>query len=148
MGSPRERSRVSEVRDSFNRAYLASRCGPEMMGAGPYRSRPDHRVVVGSWLRQTGETNQSLDPRQTNPHPINQTNQRCYITGLRHHLHGSPRPRSSTNFSPTNQPTRSQRGERGAKRQETTMTLRAQTGQEGPRPRVDSPVSEGLGFRV
>ena len=27
----------------------------------------------------------------------------CF-TGLRHHLYGSPRPRSSTNFSPTNQP--------------------------------------------
>jgi len=37
--------------------------------------------------------------------PMLRRTQRGYITGLRHHLYGSPRPRSSTNFAPTNQPT-------------------------------------------
>ena len=45
-------------------ALLASRCGPEMMGAGPYRSRHDHRVVVGGWLRPYSGTYQSLHCRR------------------------------------------------------------------------------------
>jgi hypothetical protein len=55
-------------------ALLASRCGPEMMGAGPYRSRPDHRVpkqtnrvVVGSWLRPYSGTYSVSRPTTNEP---------------------------------------------------------------------------------
>jgi hypothetical protein len=42
---------VLPVPGEWQSALLASRCGPEMMGAGLHRSHPDHRVAVGSWLR-------------------------------------------------------------------------------------------------